>query len=86
MGRGWDKTRRKVLRNSSTCYVCGQPGADEVDHIIPRFRGGSDSIENLRPVHVNCHARKSAAEGHARRAELRKLQSRPSDRHPGRAL
>ena len=33
------------------CHLCGAPGADSADHIIPRSRGGPDTLENLRPVH-----------------------------------
>jgi len=81
---GWNIVRRRVLRGSDVCQICGQPGADEVDHIVPRFRGGSDEPSNLRPVHRACHASKSSLEGHARRRELRRLRCRPVVKHPGR--
>ena len=76
--------RRRVLRASDVCVLCGLSGADEVDHVVPRFRGGSDELSNLVAVHGFCHRRKSAAEGHARRRELRVLGRRPGGRHPGR--
>jgi 5-methylcytosine-specific restriction protein A len=65
------------------CHVCGQPGADEVDHV----RAGDDhSLTNLRPIHgrgtpQRCHARKSSAEGNAARWKVR--QRREPERHPG---
>lgn len=31
----WKKLRKRVLRESDICHICGQPGADSVDHIIP---------------------------------------------------
>ncbi|WP_341257684.1 HNH endonuclease signature motif containing protein [Gordonia malaquae] len=33
------------------CHLCGAAGADSADHIIPRERGGPDTLDNLRPVH-----------------------------------
>ena len=67
----------------TTCHVCGQPGADEVDHV----RAGDDhSLDNLRPIHgratpQRCHARKSSAEGNTARWKVR--QRRQPERHPG---
>jgi len=82
MPAGWSSVRRKVLRSSDVCWLCGQHGADEVDHMIPRHRGGGEG-DNLKPVHRACHARKSSAEGNARQRELRARKRRPVDRHPG---
>lgn len=33
------------------CWLCGHDGADSADHVLPRSRGGSDHIDNLRPSH-----------------------------------
>ena len=85
MGAGWASARSRVLRASDgICYLCGREGADEVDHVVPRSRGGSNDPENLRPVHKSCHSRKSAAEGHAVLKRKRELRKRPRDKHPGR--
>lgn len=54
--------------------------ASEVDHIN---RGDDHSRSNLRAVCRRCHAKKSSAEGHARKRELRALRKRPQERHPG---
>ena len=41
-----------VLQEYGTiCHLCGQPGADTADHIVPRSHGGDDSLGNLRPAH-----------------------------------
>lgn len=79
----WPAVRRKVLASSRVCYLCGLPGADEVDHVEARAFGGSDEPSNLRPVHKRCHLVKSSAEGNRRRRELRELRRRPAGRHPG---
>ena len=33
------------------CWLCGHDGAESADHLLPRSRGGSDHIDNLRPAH-----------------------------------
>jgi 5-methylcytosine-specific restriction endonuclease McrA len=51
--------RRQVLEvYGNVCWLCGQPvpGLPSADHVIPRSRGGSDDIENLRPCHTRCNS------------------------------
>ena len=68
--KDWPATRARILRRDRRiCWICGGPGADAVDHVIP----GDDHAEtNLRAVHdrlpPHCHRRKSSIEGHAARA------------------
>ena len=42
------------------CWLCGRTivGQVSVDHVLPRSRGGSDDIENLRPAHLTCNVRR----------------------------
>jgi len=38
------------------CWLCGGAGADTVDHIIPRSRGGELwDLDNCRPAHRDCN-------------------------------
>lgn len=81
----WEQLRLPVLQGAD--YVCElrMEGvcvgwATEVDHIN---RGDDHSRENLRAVCRRCHAKKSSAEGNARKRELRALRKRPQERHPG---
>lgn len=65
------------FENSHRC--CGPP--DEVDHIVPLHLGGTDEDANLRALCRFHHARKSSAEGNARRWAIR--ERRPAEPHPG---
>ncbi|MBF6085286.1 HNH endonuclease [Nocardia cyriacigeorgica] len=39
------------------CHLCERPpAATTADHLVPRSRGGDDSISNLRPAHQRCNA------------------------------
>ncbi|SDP09952.1 5-methylcytosine-specific restriction enzyme A [Nakamurella panacisegetis] len=65
----WSTRRLIVLnRDHGICWICGQPGADEVDHKVPN---DDDNLANLAPIHQNiaphCHRAKSSAEGNAAR-------------------
>lgn len=63
---GWrqQKRARYVLEKHQTiCHVCGYPGSDQADHVIPLAENGLDAIANMRPIHsVPCHRDKTAAE------------------------
>ena len=84
MGPGWDRLRRRVLRESGgVCALCGRSGASEVDHIVSRRRGGGNDLSNLRVLWRGCHARKSSAEGNEQKRRRRMLSKRPTERHPG---
>lgn len=60
-GATWRKLRLMVLRREPLCRRCGAAALD-VDHIIPRRRGGPDSLENLQALCHPCHSRKTATE------------------------
>ena len=49
------------LRHNPLCLECGRP-AEEVDHVIPKARGGSDKWENLQPLCKSCHSKKTMRE------------------------
>ncbi|OYR72812.1 HNH endonuclease [Halorubrum ezzemoulense] len=58
----WDERRRKVYsRDNYTCQQCGARGGSSGDtelhahHLTPRSEGGSDSLDNLQTLCVNCH-------------------------------
>lgn len=72
------------------CHVCKLPGGEDFDHINGDWQ--DNRPENLDWIHgrlsvlrgvseVNCHGKKSSAEGVAARARL--SNRRPKPKHPG---
>ena len=65
-GRAWEITRERILRRDGYLCQCRHCKAEkrttpasEVDHIVPRSRGGSDEDSNLQAIGKACHARKT---------------------------
>lgn len=52
-GRAATERTRRLLAQNDVCWICGKPGADSMDHVIPLARGGSDTPSNLRPAHMH---------------------------------
>lgn len=80
----WQKTRARILaRDGHICYLCGQPGADAVDHKLNVAAGGTDDDDNLGAVHdrvpPHCHRKKTSQEANAARVRVK----RTPGRHPG---
>ena len=77
----WPARRRLVLvRDRNVCQIAFDGctvRATEVDHVIPRSRGGSDQLENLQAACSRCHASKTGREANPPRR-------RPPEPHPGR--
>jgi 5-methylcytosine-specific restriction endonuclease McrA len=63
-GRQRQERNRRILAASDVCWLCGQPGADAVDHVTALARGGTETGDNLRPAHHDveprCNRRKGA--------------------------
>lgn len=52
-------TRAKVYAEHGTaCAYCGDPDGTTIDHVIPRSKGGTDDLENLRPACRTCNTSK----------------------------
>lgn len=58
------RLNRAVMElHDGRCHVCGELGSDQVDHVVPLAEGGSDGMDNRRPIHSEpCHREKTAAE------------------------
>lgn len=65
-GGGWNGRRVTELRahvlssKGTVCHLCGYPGADTIDHLVPRVAGGDDSLDNLVPAHKSCNSARGA--------------------------
>lgn len=75
-------TGETLARWGRECYLCKQPGATTADHLIPRSKGGNDSVEtNLRPAHHGCNVvrgDRDLAEWFAKHPVRRRPQLDPS--------
>lgn len=47
-----------LLRDNHTCAYCGARGANTVDHVYPRSKGGKSTWENLVAACRDCNNRK----------------------------
>jgi len=57
-----ERSKGVIARDRGVCWLCGYPGADTADHVVPRAHGGSDDPSNLRAAHRACNsARKDRA-------------------------
>jgi len=54
-GRPWSRIVKRVLhRDGGICHLCGQPGADSADHLVPYSLGGARyDLSNLAAAHHN---------------------------------
>lgn len=66
-GRARQERNRKILTASDVCHICGQPGSDAIDHVVPLSRCAALGIDpesptNLKPAHHDvapyCNRRK----------------------------
>lgn len=42
---------QRILASSDICHICGHPGSDAIDHVVPLALGGADDRSNKRPAH-----------------------------------
>ncbi|TVQ42507.1 MAG: group II intron reverse transcriptase/maturase, partial [Gloeocapsa sp. DLM2.Bin57] len=73
-------TREQTLlkRQKGKCNICHKEfkfeDIWEVDHIVPRCKGGKDTYENLQFVHAHCHDAKTRTDGSLRNGTRDKSQ------------
>ena len=69
-GRTLMRLRARLLRANPLCVMCKREGriaaAEELDHVVPLHRGGSNDESNLQGLCKRCHLAKSNAERNAK--------------------
>lgn len=53
--------RDPAYRNAARgglCHICGEPGADTLDHVIPLIAHGPNTPDNWKPAHRSCNSSK----------------------------
>lgn len=59
-----DRTKEQWIsmleRFNNCCVKCGGDGVIQKDHIIPIYKGGSNSIDNLQPLCISCNTAKGS--------------------------
>lgn len=66
-GSTWTKLRIRILdRDGHLCQPCQRKGrvtpATEVDHVVPKAKGGTDDEDQLQAICHACHVEKTRAE------------------------
>jgi len=66
-GRSWKRIRDRYMAEHPLCEQCQKEGrltpAEEVHHIAPLSKGGSNAMENLMSLCKSCHSAITAKEG-----------------------
>lgn len=66
------------------CQICGDAeyvAVVQIDHELALINEGAHDVENLRPVCIPCHAKKSARE-HKDNAKVKRVQKKHSNPKP----
>jgi 5-methylcytosine-specific restriction endonuclease McrA len=63
--QAWKRMRRQILEANDVCWLCGKPGANTIDHVLPlsQFPELAHDLGNLRPAHKTCNSSKGAGTG-----------------------
>jgi 5-methylcytosine-specific restriction endonuclease McrA len=65
-GRPWMRRRARWFSDHPLCVLCDAAGrtalAQELDHIVPLWAGGSGADDNLQGLCIECHRAKTARE------------------------
>lgn len=55
-GKRWEKIRQVVFStHGRQCVYCGNE-ATAIDHVIPKAKGGTDTLDNLVPACTRCNS------------------------------
>ena len=73
-GWRWQQRRKAFLATHPLCVRCEAAGrvvaATDLDHIVPKAKGGTDDASNLQPLCRACHEAKTIDEDGPRRRRI----------------
>lgn len=72
--------RLNRLPNNETCWYCGDP-PDDVDHVVPISKGGTNDLQNLVPCCRSCNNCKRNLSVEEFRDYLKERASKKSTKH-----
>ena len=67
-----------LLRDNGCCQYCGSKSDLTVDHIVPKYKGGSDTWKNLIVACSPCNARKGSRTPKEANMKLMKQPKKPN--------
>jgi superfamily II DNA or RNA helicase/5-methylcytosine-specific restriction endonuclease McrA len=74
-----DELKRWIVRRDGQCLCCGSRRKLEVDHILPRYFGGSHVESNLQTLCSVCNNLKADERGLDFRRDVTRLRVRPAE-------
>jgi len=79
--RPWRRTVASIItRDAGICHLCGKPGANSADHLIPVAQGGTDHPTNLAAAHLQCNKIRGTRNITTARNDLQK-RTQPTNWH-----
>lgn len=78
----WRKLERRVFKLQKRIYQASLSGnvrdTMEVDHVIPKSKGGKDTYENWQLLHRHCHDRKTTNDGsYGTKSDCNRVKPKP---------
>ena len=61
-GAAHKRLRQVILSRDPWCKLCDIAPSNEMDHIVPLSRGGTNDDDNLQGVCKRCHSKKTMKE------------------------
>ena len=67
-----------LLRDNSSCQYCGSKSSLTVDHVVPKYKGGSDTWDNLIVACSPCNSKKGNRTPKEAQMKLMKEPKKPN--------
>ena len=88
LGAEHQRLAKQVLSEEKACWICGHLARPndplEVDHVVPRSKGGATVRSNLRAAHASCNRGRGQGVVESDRSLTRKPVMRERNAHANR--